>query len=108
MLAHFVDLIPERHEVCKGFRLVLGLAEEGGRVEGAHEEDAVLLKEGAVLLGHRKVGPDHPLGGDAAKADHDLGPQQAELLPQPRHTGFALGGERVAVFGGRHLTMLAI
>ena len=67
-------------------------------MEGAHEEDAVLLNEGAVLLGHRKVGPDHPLGGDAAKADHDLGPQQAELLPQPRHTGLALGGERVAVF----------
>ena len=82
MLTYLVDFIPKRYEVCKGFRFVLRLAEEGGRVEGAHEEDAVLLHEGAVLLGHRKVGPDHPLGGDAAKADHDLGPQQAELLPQ--------------------------
>ena len=27
-------------------------------MEGTHEEDAVLLNEGAVLLGHRKVGPD--------------------------------------------------
>ena len=25
--------------------------------------------------------------------------QQPELLPQPRHTGFALGGQRVAVLG---------
>ena len=25
--------------------------------------------------------------------------QQPELLPQPRHTGFALGGQRVTVLG---------
>ena len=29
------------------------------------------------------------LGGNAPKADHDLGLDQPELFPQPRHTGFA-------------------
>ena len=99
MHAHLADLIPQRHEVAEGLGLVLGLAEKGGGMEGAHEEDAVLLDEGAVLLRHREVGADHPLGSDAAQTDHDLGPQQAELLPQPRHTGLALGGQRVAVLG---------
>ena len=99
MLTHFVDLVPQSHKVGKGIGLVLRAAQQGGRVEGAHEQDAVLLNELPVLLGHRKVGPDHPLGGDAAQAHHDLGPQQAELLPQPGHAGLALGGQRVTVLG---------
>ena len=68
-------------------------------MERPHEEDAVLLNKGAVLLRHRKVGADHPLGGDAAQADDDFRPQQTELLPQPGHTGLALGGQGVAVLG---------
>ena len=79
--------------------LVLGLTEQGGGVERPHEEDAVLLNKGAVLLRHRKVGAYHPLGGDAAQADDDFRPQQTELLSQPGHTGFALGGQGVAVLG---------
>ena len=50
-----------------------------------------------MLLRHRKVGAYHPLGSDAAQADDDLRPQQTELLSQPGHTGFALGGQGVAV-----------
>ena len=68
-------------------------------MERPHEEDAVLLNKGAVLLRHRKVVADHPLGGDAAQADDDFRPQQTELLPQPGHTGLALGGQGVAVLG---------
>ena len=52
-----------------------------------------------MLPGDGKILPDHPLGGNTPKADHDLGMQQPELLPQPRHTGFALSGQRVAVLG---------
>ena len=62
MHTHLADLIPQRHEVAEGLGLVLGLAEKGGGMEGAHEKDAVLLNELPVLLGHRKVGPDHLLG----------------------------------------------
>ena len=68
-------------------------------MEGAHEPHAVLLHKDAVLLGHGEIGADHPLGGDAAQADHDLWLQQLELFPEPWHTGLALGGQRVAVLG---------
>ena len=68
-------------------------------MEGAHKPYAVLLHKGAVLLGHGEIGADHPLGGDAAQADHDLWLQQLELFPEPGHTGLALGGQRVAVLG---------
>ena len=105
MLAHLVYFIPQGHKVAESLRLVLGLTEQGGGVERPHEEDAVLLNKGAVLLRHRKVGAYHPLGGDAAQADDDFRPQQAELLSQPGHTGFALGGQGVAVLGR---AMLAI
>ena len=108
MLAHLVYFIPQGHEVAESLRLVLGLTEQGGGVERPHEEDAVLLNKGAVLLRHRKVGAYHPLGGDAAQADDDFRPQQTELLSQPGHTGFALGGQGSRFCGGRHLTMLAI
>lgn len=80
MLAHLVYFIPQGHEVAESLRLVLGLTEQGGGVERPHEEDAVLLNKGAVLLRHRKVGAYHPLGGDAAQADDDFRPQQTELL----------------------------
>ena len=42
----------------------------------------VLPKELPVLPGDGKIRFDHPLGGDAAQAHHDLRLQQAELLPQ--------------------------
>ena len=99
MLAHLVYFIPQGHKVAESLRLVLGLTEQGGGVERPHEEDAVLLNKGAVFLRHRKVGADHPLGGDAAQADDDFRPQQTELLPQPGHTSLALGGQGVAVLG---------
>ena len=99
MLAHLVYFIPQGHKVAESLRLVLGLTEQGGGVERPHEEDAVLLNKGAVLLRHRKVGAYHPQGGDAAQADDDFRPQQTELLSQPGHTGFALGGQGVAVLG---------
>ena len=86
MLAHLVYFIPQGHEVAESLRLVLGLTEQGGGVERPHEEDAVLLNKGAVLLRHRKVGAYHPLGGDAAQADDDFRPQQTELLSQPGGT----------------------
>ena len=50
-----------------------------------------------MLPDYRKVLPDHPLGRHPPQADHDLRPEQTELLPQPGHTGFALGGQGVAV-----------
>ena len=50
MLAHLVYFIPQGHEVAESLRLVLGLTEQGGGVERPHEEDAVLLNKGAVLL----------------------------------------------------------
>ena len=68
-------------------------------MEGAYEQDAVFFDELAVLLRDRKILADHPLCGDAPEADHDLRLQQTELLPQPRHTGFAFFGLRVAVLG---------
>ena len=65
------------------------------------EECAALLKKsnyfGTMLVKMGKA--DCLLGGDAAQADHDLRPQQTELLPQPGLTGLALGGQRVAVLG---------
>ena len=101
MLAHLVYFIPQGHEVAESLRLVLGLTEQGGGVERPHEEDAVLLNKGAVLLRHRKVGAYHPLGGDAAQADDDFRPQQGiqASLSAGRGSRF---------WGGRHLTMLAI
>ena len=68
-------------------------------MEGAHKGHPALLHKDAVLLGHRKAGPDHPLGRDPPQTDHDLGPQQAELFPQPGHAGFALVGQGVPVVG---------
>ena len=50
-----------------------------------------------MLPDYRKVLPDHPLGRHTPQADHDLRLEQAELLPQPGHTGLALGGQGVAV-----------
>ena len=78
MLAHLVYFIPQGHKVAESLRLVLGLTEQGGGVERPHEEDAVLLNKGAVILRHRKVGAYHPLGGDAAQADDDFRPQQTD------------------------------
>ena len=52
VLADFVDLIPQGHKIAKGLGFVLGLAEQGGGVKGAHEPDAALLNESAVLLRH--------------------------------------------------------
>ena len=66
-------------------------------MQGGHEPHAVLFLEQAVLLGHRDVRPDEPLGGDAPQAHHDLRPDDAELLPQPGQAGVPLFGQRVAV-----------
>ena len=99
VLAHLPDLLPQGQEIRKGVRFILLLAEQGGGVERAHEPDAAFFNKGAVLFGHGEIRPDHPLGGNAAQADHDLGLQDAELFPQPGHTGLALGRERVAVLG---------
>ena len=71
MQTDFVYFIPQSHKIRKGGGLVLRLPEQGGGVEGAHKPYAVLLHKGAVLLGHGEIGADHPLGGDAAQADHD-------------------------------------
>ena len=68
-------------------------------MEGAHKGHAALFHKDAVFLCDRKAGPDHPLGRDPPQTDHDLGPQDAELFPQPGHTGFALVGQGVAVVG---------
>ena len=94
-----MDLLPQGHKIRKGGGFVLRLPEQGSGVEGAHKPYAVLLHKGAVLLGHGEIGADHPLGGDAAQADHDLWLQQLELFPEPWHTGLALGGQRVTVLG---------
>ena len=88
MLAHLVYFIPQGHEVAESLRLVLGLTEQGGGVERPHEEDAVLLNKGAVLLRHRKVGAYHPLGGDAAQADDDFRP--TALLKKSNYFGTML------------------
>ena len=108
MLAHLVYFIPQGHEVAESLRLVLGLTEQGGGVKCPHEEDAVLLNKGAVLLRHRKVGAYHPLGGDAAQADDDFRPQQTELLPQQGIPASLSAGRGSRFWGGRHLTLLAI
>ena len=97
MLADLLDLLPQGQKVGEGVRLAAGLAEKSGRVVGGHEEDAVLIVELAVLPDYRKVLPDHPLGRHPPQTDHDLRFEQTELLPQPGHTGFALGGQGVAV-----------
>lgn len=99
VIAHFLDLVPQGGKILKSGGFVLGLTEQGGRVEGAHEGDAALFGENAVFLGHRKAGPNHPLGRNPAQAYHDFGPQNPELFPQPGHAGFALVGQRVAVLG---------
>ena len=99
MQTDFVYFIPQSHKIRKGGGFVLRLPEQGSGVEGAHKPYAVLLHKGAVLLGHGEIGADHPLGGDAAQADHDLWLQQLELFPEPGHTGLALGGQRVTVVG---------
>ena len=98
MQTDFVYFIPQSHKIRKGGGFVLRLPEQGGGVEGAHKPYAVLLHKGAVLLGHGEIGADHPLGGDAAQADHDLWLQQLELFP----------GRGSRFWGGRHLTMLAM
>ncbi len=110
VLAHLpVYLLPQGQEIRKGVRFILLLAEQGGGVERAHEPDAAFFNKGAVLFGHGEIRPDHPLGGNAAQADHDLGLQDAELLPQPGHTGLrSRPGSGSRFWGGRHLTMLAI
>ena len=99
MQTDFVYFIPQSHKIRKGGGFVLRLPEQGSGVEGAHEPHAVLLHKGAVLLGHGEISADHPLGGDAAQADHDLWLQQPELFPEPWHTGLALSGQRVTVLG---------
>ena len=99
MLAHGGNGVPQHGKVRKGFGLILGLAQQGGGVEGAHEQDTALIYDLSVLPGDGKIWPNHSLGGNASKADYDLGLDQPELLPQPRHAGFALGGQRVAVLG---------
>ena len=43
MHTHLADLIPQRHEVAEGLGLVLGLAEKGSGMEGAHEKDAAVI-----------------------------------------------------------------
>ena len=100
MLAHGGNGVPQHGKVRKGFGLILGLAQQGGGVEGAHEQNAAFIDDLPVLPGDGKILPDHPLGGNAPKADHDLGLDQPELLPQPRHTGFALAAGRGSGAGG--------
>ena len=45
MQTDFVYFIPQSHKIRKGGGFVLRLPEQGGGVEGAHEQDAVLLHE---------------------------------------------------------------
>ena len=109
MLTHGGNGVPQYGKVRKGFRLVLGLAQQGSGVEGTHEQDAALLNDLSVFPGDGKILPDHPLGGNAPKADHDLGMQQPELLPQATVIQASLSaGSGSRFWGGRHLTMLAI
>ena len=97
MFAHRFNVVPQGSKISKGCRLVLRAAQQSGRVEGTHEQDAAFFVQLTMLLGHGEILSDHPLGGNAAKADHDLWLQQAELLPQPGHTGFALSRLGVTV-----------
>lgn len=108
MFAHRFNVVPQGSKISKGCRLVLRAAQQSGRVEGTHEQDAALFVQLAMLLGHGEILSDHPLGGNAAKADHDLWLQQAELLPQPGIQASLSAGWGSRFCGGRHLTMFAI
>ena len=48
MLAHGGNGVPQHGKVRKGFGLILGLAQQGGGVEGAHEQDAALIDDASL------------------------------------------------------------
>ena len=99
VIAHLADHLPQSDEVPKGHGLLLGIAQQSSRVQGCHEENTVLFDELTVLLGHGKVRPDQPLGGNAAQADHNLRADQPELLPQPGQAGIPFLRQRIPVLG---------
>ena len=73
MFAHRFNVVPQGSKISKGCRLVLRAAQQSGGVEGTHKQDAAFFNDLPVLPGDGKILPDHPLGGNAPKADHDLG-----------------------------------
>ena len=62
-------------------------------------ERAVLFRPLAMFPGDFEIRLDQAHSGDAAKAHHDFGPDQLQLLPQVADTGVLLGVQRVPVLG---------
>ena len=79
---------------------MVGVAQQGGGVEGGHHQHAVFLEELPVLLGDLDVGLDQLHGGHPAQAHQNLGPEQGELVAQPADAGLLLLGEGVPVLRG--------
>lgn len=67
---------------------------------------AVQFVEPASQPGYGLVGVQEGLGGYRPQADDKLGTDGGDLALQKRQTGPYFIRIRVAVFGGRHLTML--
>ena len=98
----------ESYKILKGERLLPGIAQDRRGVERPHHEKIAALKEFAVLLCHFKIWGDQVLGRNPAEADQDFGMDQFNLLAEIADAFGNLVRSRVPVFGGRHLTILAI
>ena len=81
--ADFPDFGLNGFQVLKGLGTFPLVPQEGGGVVDGGHLDAAALEPLTVLRGDFEVLFDDDLGGDAAKADDDLGPQQRRLPPQP-------------------------
>lgn len=62
MFAHRFNVVPQGSKISKGCRLVLRAAQQSGRVEGTHEQDAALFVQLAMLLGHGEILSDASAG----------------------------------------------
>lgn len=95
--ADFENFIAEGEHILKAEGLVVRVAQQRRRMEGAHHPDAVLLHPLAVLFGDFEVFVDHIAGGNAAKADDDFRLDQLDLLLEIADTLTDFGRVRVAV-----------
>ena len=80
MVADLKNFAAQGEKILESLWLVVGISEQCGGVESAHEEDAALLDEFAELLGDLEILVDELLSRDPAEADDYFRAQQPCVL----------------------------
>lgn len=108
MHTHLADLIPQRHEVAEGLGLVLGLAEKGGGMEGAHERMPFFSMKVPCSFVTEKSGRIIRWAAMRPRQTTILGRSRRNCSRSHGIQASLSAGRGSRFWGGRHLTMLAM